>query len=340
MAENKKRRLFSPSKIFFYILSIGIFVFVAIYFTEIKKDVKLFEKINPLWLSLALLGQAATYLFGALVYRRLLSIFQIKIKRAIWKLVQVNIVTLFFNQTVPSAGISGNTYFFNFLSKKKVPINQSVSVISTELLTFYAAMEIIIVAILIIVLFFLKAPNLFIIIPGIGFLVYLVFGLAVEFLSRERLINKIYRKLNSLNIFRKLATRIKKSVPGNISFSDVTSPLQFYRQNKMVIVQAVLLQLCIFSADGFTIFCLFKGLGVSDKLLTVPVAFVLTKIISLLPVSPGALILYEGSMVFFFSRLGVNVSAAIVVTLLYRALSFWLPIFIGLFLYRKLKSGK
>ena len=340
MAENKKTRLFSGSKIFFYILSVGIFVFVAIYFTEIKKDVKLFEKINPLWLCLALLGQAATYLFGALVFRQLLSSFKIKIKRAIWTLVQVNIVTLFFNQTVPSAGISGNTFFFNFLRKKKVPIHQSVSVISTELLTFYAAMEIIIVAIFIIILFFVKAPTLFMIISGVGFLVYLVFGLAVEFLSRERLIKKIYKKINSLKIFRKLATRIKTSLSGNVSFSDVTSPLQFYRQNKMVIVQAVLLQIFIFSADGFTIFCLFKGLGVSYKVLAVPVAFVLTKIISLLPVSPGALILYEGSMVFFFSRLGVNLNAAIVVTLAYRALSFWLPIFLGLFLYRKLQSSK
>jgi len=338
MTENHKGRLFSGSKIFFYILSVGIFVFAAIYFSEIKKDVKLFAKVNPLWLCLALFGQAATYLFGALVYCQLLSAFEIKIRQGTWTLAQVSIVALFFNQTLPSAGISGNTYFFNFLRKKNVPGDQAVSVISTDLFTFYAAMEILIVAILFIVLFFVSVPTFFIIILVVGFLVYLVFGFAVEFISRERPIKKIYQKIKSVKIFQKLIASIRKPFPANISFSDIRSPLQFFQQkNKMIVVQAVLLQVLIFVADGFTIFCLFKGLGVSDKVLAVPIAFVLTKIISLLPVSPGALILYEGSMVFFFSRLGVHLSTAVVVTLLYRALSFWLPIILGLFLYKKLK---
>src|SRR5436190_4014577 len=65
-----------------------------------------------------------------------------------------------------------------------------------------------------------------------------------------------------------------------------------------------------------------------------------TKIISILPVSPGALILFEGSMTFFFAGMGIGVSVAVIVTLLYRALSFWSPIFLGLVLYKKLETDK
>src|SRR4030095_14739867 len=177
MQEKSENTIFSKYKIFFYILCIGIFVFVAVYFTEIKKDVKLFKKINPYWLSLALLGQATTYFFGALVYRQLINVFNVKIGRALWKLSQVSIVTLFFNQTVPSAGLSGNTYFFSFLRKKDVAVDQAVSLISIELLTFYAAMESIVLILLIAISFLIRIPTLNIIILSAGFLVYLIFVL-------------------------------------------------------------------------------------------------------------------------------------------------------------------
>src|SRR5205814_2722273 len=121
---------------------------------------------------------------------------------------------------------------------------------------------------------------------------------------------------------------------------NVKSPWRFFLQNKTATLIAIILQVCVFLADGFTIFFLFKSLGIAVIIFQVATGLILTKIVSILPFSPGALILYEGSMVFFFSRMGVNLSTAVVVTLLYRALSFWLPIFLGLFLYRKLKSGK
>ena len=68
MTEDKKKRLFSRSKIFFYVLSIVIFVFIAFYFTEIKKDIKLFGKVNAYWLGLAIFGQVSTYFLGAIIY--------------------------------------------------------------------------------------------------------------------------------------------------------------------------------------------------------------------------------------------------------------------------------
>ncbi|HEY6063496.1 MAG TPA: hypothetical protein VIV35_07795, partial [Chitinophagaceae bacterium] len=50
-------------------------------------------------------------------------------------------------------------------------------------------------------------------------------------------------------------------------------------------------------------------------------------------------ILYEGSMTFFYVHFGVPVAVAAVATLLYRALSFWLPIPVGFFLYRRLQNS-
>ena len=335
--EKKKKpgRLFSKPQIFFYILSALIFIFVAYYFTEIKKDIKLFGKINPYWLALAFLGQLCTYLFGAIIYQQLLHVFHIKLRREIWNLFQVSIVTLFFNQTVPSAGISGNAFFFDFLHKRKAPVNHILSLISIELLSFYAAMEIIIVLTVTLSLFLFRIPASFLIVLSAGFLVYLTFGLAVEFLSRKRTISSVYKKIELVKFFRNLVDRFRKSFPAN---ADIENPPQFFIKHKAIVLQAIFLQLCIFFADAITIFALFRGFGVPIIIYLVPVGFILTKIISLLPVSPGALILYEGSMAFFFSKLGVRLGSAAIVTLLYRALSFWLPILLGFVLYRKLQK--
>jgi uncharacterized membrane protein YbhN (UPF0104 family) len=233
----------SRPQIFFYILSVLIFLFVAYYFTEIKKDIKLFGQINPYWLALAFLGQLCTYLFGAIIYQQLLHVFHIKLRWGIWKLFQVSIVTLFFNQTVPSAGISGNTFLFNFLHKRNVPVNHILSLISIELLSFYAAMEIIIGLAVILSLFLFKVPVSFIIILCVGFLVYLVFGLSVELLTRKRIIRSLYEKIKSIKLLGKLIDKFRKTLPG---FSNMESPIQFFLKHKAIVFQSTFLQLCIF----------------------------------------------------------------------------------------------
>ena len=111
---------FSRSKIYFYIFAILIFGFIVYYFAEIKGDIKLFKKVQPAWLALAIAAQLATYFFNSIIYRSLLRIFgpgsRIKIK----ELFQASIVTLFINQTIPSVNLSGNIFFFNFLKNISV----------------------------------------------------------------------------------------------------------------------------------------------------------------------------------------------------------------------------
>jgi uncharacterized protein (TIRG00374 family) len=335
MEEKKKKALFSKSRIIFYVLSILIFIFVAYYFTEIKKDIKLFKKIDPYWLMVSVLGQVGTYFFGALIYQQLLRGSNIRLKQTIWKLLQVSLVTLFFNQTVPSAGISGNTFFFNFLHKKKIAVNHIISLISVELLSFYASAEIIIMLIVILSIFFLRMPGTFYIILGAGFIVYLLFGLAVDFFSKKQTINAVLKKIRSIKLLTKLADKFKESFPVK---THIERPSKFFQQHRSVVLQATGLQFLVFLSDAITILTLVYGFGLNTTLLVVSAGLILTRIISLLPISPGGLILYEGGMVYFFSNLGVSFNSAIVVTLLYRALSFWLPMVFGFFLYKKLQN--
>ncbi|MDP4263521.1 MAG: lysylphosphatidylglycerol synthase transmembrane domain-containing protein [Bacteroidota bacterium] len=325
---------FSKAKLFFYILVILIFAFVIYYFAEIRDDITLFIKVNPAWLAVALAAQLGTYLFNSIIVRGLLRTFEPKSSIPIKQLFQASIVTLFINQTVPSVKLSGNIYFFNFLKKRGVTEHRAYSLLLLELLTFYTAVVCIILILLFICLFWRGIPIyfFFIFLGGIGAFVF--FALLIGLLGRGKTIVLLLKKLSRIRFLKKSISQFEK-----IHFDSIKNPWRIYAEHTPIVIKTILLHICIFLCDSLTLYALFHGLGVPVLFLSALVGLVLAKIISLLPFTPGALILYEGSMTFFYVHLGVPVAVAAVVTLLYRALSFWLPIPAGFFLYRKLQNS-
>jgi len=334
-AGKKQELSFSRSKIFFYVFVILIFCFVAYYFAEIKGDIKLFIKVNPAWLALALAAQFGTYLFNSIIWRSLLRVFAPGSDIRIMKLFQASIVTLFINQTIPSVNLSGNIYFFNFLKKRGVARQNAFSLLFFELLTYYTA----VVGMILILLFtclFLKGIPLyytFIFLGGIA--AFVLFAILIGLLGRGKTVAILLKKLSRIRFLEKRIQKFKK-----IPFGDIKNPWRVYREHPVLVFVTILFHVCVFLADSITLFALFRGLGVHITFLSVFIGFVLTKIISLLPFLPGALILYEGSMTFFYVHFGVPFAVAAIVILLYRFLSFWLPIPVGFFLYRRLQNSK
>ncbi|HEY6063169.1 MAG TPA: lysylphosphatidylglycerol synthase domain-containing protein, partial [Chitinophagaceae bacterium] len=151
----------SKSKIYFYVFVILVFCFVVYYFAEIKGDIKLFIKVQPAWLALALAAQSGTYFFTALICRVLLRNFAPRSPIHIMELFQASIVTLFINQTIPSVNLIGNIFFFNFLKKRGVAEQSAFSLLFLELLTFYTAVVCIILILLFTCLFLKGIPLYF-----------------------------------------------------------------------------------------------------------------------------------------------------------------------------------
>lgn len=324
---------FSKSKLFFYIFSILIFAFFIYYFSEIKDDVELFIKVHPFWLTVAFAAQLGTYLFTSIICQGLLRTFDVKSHIDIMELFQASIVTLFINQIIPSVKLSGNIFFFNFLKNRGVSEQGAFSLLLFELLTFYTAVVCIIIVLLFFCFFWKGIPMFFTFIFLGGFFAYMSFALLTGFLGRGQTVAFLLKKLSKLPFLKK---GIKKYE--TIPFELIKNPWQMFSDHTFIVIRTNILHACIFLLDSLTLFSLFRGIGVPVPFLSVFVGLVLTKIISLLPFSPGALILYEGSMTFFYVHLGIPIAVAGVVTLLYRALSFWLPIPVGFFLYRKMGS--
>jgi uncharacterized protein (TIRG00374 family) len=336
-AGNKK--LYSRGSILFYVFSVILFAGAVYYFSEIEKEIRLLEKIKPLWLFSAAGAQLLTYFFTAVIYRYLISGYGIKNVPGRGTLYKVSVISFFFNQVVPSAGVSGNTFFFNFLVKRKVRSFQVISVILSELVLFYGAMETYTILSLLYILFFYKTGGSIILVLTAGVFVYLVFAAGIIVAARKRSAGYLYGKLQKIKFIKKYLERFENEMEKANDEAGRHHVIAVPPGH--IILKTGFLQLLIVALDALTIFCLFYGFGTTVSFIVVILSLVCTKIISIIPFTPGALVLYESGMVFFLTSLSVPFGASIMVTLVYRFLSFWLPIPAGLILYRKWqKSGR
>lgn len=291
------------------------------------------NKISVYWLGVAVSAQLFTYFFTAVIYRALLKAFHVEKVPGIAELYKVSVISLFFNQTIPSAGISGNTFLYNFLGRKNIAPATIISLILADLLSFYIVIEVIIVVFLILS-FILKLPLVFHTVFFGGLLAYLVFGVAVVLISRKKTFGILRKKLGRIKFIRKFFDRLSSDFERSEMRDQPVQLLIFEKGEKRVTAVVLLVQALVFAADACTILSLFYGLGITVSFLSVAFALVGSKIISILPFSPGALILYESSMTYFFVSLGIPFGTSLIVTLVYRLLSFWVPIPTGLILYR------
>lgn len=325
--------MISRSHLVFYVFSAVAFLFCFYYFSEIRSDFQQLERVKAGWLVVAIAAQVFTYLFAAFIYHVLLRAFRVKPLPGTVDLVEASVIFLFFNQAVPSVGVSGNTFFFHFLIKRKIPPGQAISFMATELFIFYATM-VVVTWLLLVVCSFLKMPAYFLAVLAAGVAIHLLLAVVIFLLGRKRSLNFVYRKIKKLGLFKKTMRNFRQKTEQSNS-GRTGRLLVFLKKNKPVVLNVFLLQVMVLAADGFTLVALFYGLGVPVSVFAVGLGFICTRVISTLPIAPGSLILYESSMTFFLVRLGVAVGPAVVVTLLYRLLSFWLPMPVGLFLYRK-----
>jgi len=169
----------------------------------------------------------------------------------------------------------------------------------------------------------------------IGLVVYLVFATFTAFAGRKKFIDLVLKKIQKVKFIKKIFEKLTEKIEQQGISKTEVNLLTLVEKNKGQALKAFLFQLLVVASDAFTLYALFNGLGIPVSPFVVLLGLITTRIISLIPFLPGSLILYESSMTFFFKSLAVPFGAAAIVTLIYRLLSFWFPIPIGLFFCRR-----
>jgi uncharacterized protein (TIRG00374 family) len=333
MTERKSNSLFTTSRIVFFVLSLVVFYFAIHYLGKLEDIKNLLLKMKPFWLFIALGFQLVTYFISALIVHVLLQ--NNKNVVNFFKLFKIAIVILFVNQVLPSGGISGNSYIFNQLVKRNVPSSKAFTVLILESIGYYIA------TLLLLILFYslyyshtdhIKPIITYTTITGLVFFAFL--GIVMSIISDERIISYILKKLYRFSRIRHYIMKANlSSLPDGHK-----NIVKMFLENMKGALLTIAFQICIITFDMLTAFAIIKGFQIELPFMHIGLAVLLSLIIGALPISPGSLIVYESAMTFFLTILGLPIHAALIVTLIFRFFTFWLPIPFGLLFYRNLQK--
>jgi len=333
MERQKSNTLFTPSRIVFYVLAIIVFYFALQYIGNLGNIETLLLEMDTGWLLVAVSTQLITYLLNALILKVLLS--ESENNLSLFMLLKISIVIIFINQALPSGGLSGNGYVFNQLVRRKINGTQAFSALVLESICYY-------IAFLMLLFIFYgwyfmenEKVNFLIKYTAItGLVFYLFLTLAMSVLSNWRTVKSILYRVRKFPKIRKYIEEV--------NLYGLTESKQgifkMFLDNKNNALIAIGLQVLIITSDVVTVFAILKGFHFSLPWSYVVLGLLLSLIIGALPVSPGSLIAYESGMTYFFTTLGTPVHVALVVTLIFRFLTFWLPMSIGFMLYKRLQA--
>jgi len=189
-----KKQFPGISAILFYPVIFVLVIFCIEYFGTIKNDFMLFERMQPLWLFAALISQIGTYYLNSRAYQLLLLSYMDNTIFSLKELFQINITMLFFNSTVPSVGLSGDTFFSKLLSKRGISATRSLAFILFGLLVVYLS-RIVTIELIIFAGLFYHFPHSFNALLITGIIIYTLLSLLMVVAERKKVFLYIIDKL-------------------------------------------------------------------------------------------------------------------------------------------------
>ncbi len=270
----------------------------------------LLKRANAPWLALAVLLQASTYLSQGEVWRSVGAAagFRVPMARAY----ALSFSKLFIDQTIPSAGLSGTVFAAKALERRGLPRPAGAACVAVNLVSYYFAYALALASAALEAasrggrgVHFLSASGAFALLGvavGAGFLL----------LSRRA----------------KAGRPAPEAWPGRLAGYVRQADPRLLRSPSLL-ARSAILQLAVILADAATLWALLRALGAHASPIVVFACFMLSSLFRSVAFSPGGLGAFEGSCVLALARAGVAVPAALSATLLFRVLSFWLPMLPG-----------
>ena len=294
-------------------------IFVALHAAEERAIVDLLEAARPAWLILALLLQAGTYLAQAGVWRAVLRRAGASVPFTL--ACRLSLAKLFIDQVVPTMGASGAALVASALGRQGVERSTVMSTVAVDAASFYIA-YVINLAIALTLLRWAGHASPLIVTAAV---LFLCFGsalvTAVMSLTRQQP-GPVAVRLQKLPVVGRLVELLRQGNPRLV-------------HDPAVLARATALQMLIALLDASTAWILLKSLGTEASAGAVFASFMIASVMRSIGFLPGGLGTFEAASVGALALAGVPIAAGLSATLLFRGLSFWLPMIPGLVLSRK-----
>jgi Mg2+-importing ATPase len=297
-------------------------VLVVRHAAEERAFVELVRRAQPDWLLFAILLQAATYPFQAEVLDVVLR--PAGVRLGLGALARLVVARLAVDQAIPAAGLGGTVLVVKALEHERVPLPVVMATVVIDTASCYAVYAGGLAAALVIAVGRRHAPTLVV----VGAIVFVVFSLALTF----GFLGFAGRAEGPI------AHRLARLRPLGVGLRMVEQADPRLSHSPRLLADACACQAAIVVLDAATVWVLIASLGATASFAGVFASFMMSTLIRLVGLLPGGLGVFEAASVVTLRLIGVELSVALSATLLFRGLSFWLPLAPGLWFSRRYAS--
>jgi Mg2+-importing ATPase len=306
-----------------WMLGLGLLagvVVVTVHFSEALDFARLAQQAHPLWLLVAVALQVATYVAQAGIWRLVARAASASLSWA--DACRISLAKQFVDQVLPSAGVSGTVFTAGALEARGVPRGAAWAAVAINLIS-YNVVYILGLAVAL-GLGRLRGRGSTVII-GVSFVfTALSAGLTgLMYFLPGRQSHPISRRVAKIPLIHGL-------------FHDLESADAPLVRDLGLLVGATLWQAAILALDTLTLVALIKSLGERARLGGAFLSFMIASLVRSMGFVPGGLGTFEASSVFTLRMTGTPISVALAATLMFRGLTFWLPMLPGLWYSRRL----
>ncbi len=235
---------------------------------------------------------------------------------------ELSLVKLFMDQALPSAGISSTVFVAKSLQRNSIPRRVVAASMVLNLASYHIAYVVCLLAALAITTATGHSNWIVMVISGL-FLLFAV-GLVVVVIAI------------SAGKGEKQAALLER-VPM------VRSAMQFLKDadarlthDLRLLAETSVWQVVIFLLDAATMWVLILALGEHASVRGVYASFMISSLLRTMGIVPGGLGTFEATSVLTLRMIGVAIPVALSATLLFRGLTFWLPMLPGLWLSKNI----
>jgi uncharacterized protein (TIRG00374 family) len=299
---------------------LGTVVLVVQYYSEEQAFVQLTRQANPVWMVAALALQAVTYLAQGEIWRRVGKSSGSTLP--VWAAYRLALIKLFIDQALPSAGYSGAVVVARMLLRHMLRRSVVSSILVITATSFFFAYVASLLGALVILSYNGHAATLMTI-PAVVFMVSgLALAAAMIVLSGRDLAGELGR-FGRFAVVQSALSAMKEAE-------------RDLARNARLQLRATFYQVATFVLDGLTLWMLLRSLGVSASPAHVFASFMISSLIRTIGFIPGGLGTFEATAVLMLKMDGISPAAALAATVLFRLVTFVLPMVPGLWFSRHL----
>jgi phosphatidylglycerol lysyltransferase len=318
-----------------------IFIWVVISrFSEIEKLVNTLRGGQWQWVVVAVLLQVLYFIIYSALYQS--AFLTVGVKSRIIELLPVTFASIFVSVAAPSGGASGVALFVDDASRRgQSAARATIGTLLVLVADFSAFLVLLVVG----VAYLFTHHDLKIYESITALILLVVIGVVTSFLQlglwRPQWLHSLLAWIQQLG--NRVARIVKR--PAILDDAWVEKNTAEFTEAAIAIaaqptqlLQTVSIAFMAHLVDLSTLFVLFLAFHQKVHFGVLVAGYAMGTLFWIIAITPQGIGVVEGMMTLVFTSLGVPIERAAVISLAFRGLTFWLPLAIGFFMLRRLKS--